>query len=467
MTVSKNQIEVSDEAQYSSKTHLSFSLGSFFDTFYVASFTVRVIYYYENELLLSIVLIGLAFILYGFWNMINDPLIGWFADKETRFTKRWGRRFPWFLIGAISINFVYILIYTVPFGDQLGMFIWLLVIICLFELCYSLWQVSWLSLYPDKFRSQKERTKLGALTTIFAQLGTVAGILIPPLFIRYGNIESYLIAAIAVGLISLVIALLIIPGMREDEDLIARELKNIQEQKEKKESYQQIVKFSLKEKNFVAYILWYLCYYMLPLLMMSSLSYWVIYITISKNPMTETLLAGTFMIGAFVSVPLWLKMGRKYGNRKIFIYGSLLASISFIPLIFLSDLTLTLITLFLIGFFYGSCWTLLYPGFSEVIDELVVKSGKRREGTYTGIRTFVGRLSFVLQAAIFSIVHTSTNYQAGAETQTPLALWGIRIIMAVAPMVFLFIGFLLMVIFYDLTPEKVNANKALLKEKGL
>jgi GPH family glycoside/pentoside/hexuronide:cation symporter len=457
----------SDETKYSSKVHLSYSLGSFFDTFYVASFTVRVIYYYENELFLSIVLIGIAFILYGFWNMINDPLIGLFSDKGTRFTKRWGRRFPWFLIGAIFINFVYILIYTVPFDDQLGMFIWLLVIICLFELFYSLWQVSWLSLYPDKFRSQKERTKLGALTTIFAQIGTVMGILIPPLFIRYGNVQSYIIAAIAVAMISLVIALLIIPGMREDEELIASELKSIEQQKEEKESYLEIVKFSMRQKNFVVYILWYLAYYMLPLLMLSSLSFWVIYIVKSKNPMIETLLAGTFMIGAFMSVPLGLKLGRKFGNRKIFIYGSLVASLMFIPLTIVSDLTLTLITLFLIGFFYGLCWTLLYPGFSDVIDELVVKSGKRREGAYTGIRTFVGRLSFVLQAAIFATVHTVTNYAPGAKTQTPLALWGIRIIMAVAPMVFLFFGFLIMAIFYDLTPEKVNENKSLLKEKKL
>jgi GPH family glycoside/pentoside/hexuronide:cation symporter len=457
----------SDEAKYSSKVHLSYSLGSFFDTFYVASFTVRVIYYYENELFLSIVLIGIAFILYGFWNMINDPIIGWFSDKGTRFTKRWGRRFPWFLIGAIFINFVYILIYTVPFNDQLGMFIWLLVIICLFELFYSLWQVSWLSLYPDKFRSQKERTKLGALTTIFAQIGTVMGILIPPFFIIYGNVQSYIIAAIVVAIISLVIALLIIPGMREDEELIASELKSIEQQKKEKESYLEIVKFSIKQKNFVVYILWYLAYYMLPLLMLSSLSFWVIYIVKERNPMIETLLAGTFMIGALASVPLGLKLGRKFGNRKIFIYGSLLASLMFIPLLFVSDLTLTLITLFLIGFFYGCCWTLLYPGFSEVIDELVVKSGKRREGAYTGIRTFVGRLSFVLQAVIFATVHTVTNYAPGAETQTPLALWGIRIIMAVAPMIFLFFGFLIMAIYYDLTPEKVNQNKSLLKEKKL
>jgi len=218
----------SDKAKYSSKIHLSYSLGSFFDQFFVSSFTVRVIYYYENELFLSIILIGIAFILYGFWNMINDPLIGWFSDKGTRFTKRWGRRFPWFLVGAFTLNIVYIFVYIVPFTNQIGMFIWLLVIICIYELCYSLWQVSWLSLYPDKFRSQNERTKIGALTTIFMQIGIVVGIIIPPLFISYGNIESYIIAAMVVAIIGFIVVFFMIPGMKEDEYLIARELKSIE-----------------------------------------------------------------------------------------------------------------------------------------------------------------------------------------------------------------------------------------------
>ncbi|TFG15978.1 MAG: MFS transporter [Promethearchaeota archaeon] len=459
--------EYSDDTKYSSKVHLSYSLGSFFDQFFVSSFTVRVIYFYENELFLSIILIGIAFIIYGFWNMINDPIIGWISDKGTRFTKRWGRRFPWFMIGALTINIVYIFVYIVPFGDQLGMFIWLLVIICIYELCYSLWQVSWLSLFPDKFRSQKERTKLGALTMIFMQLGIVLGIIIPPLFIIYGNVQSYIRAAIIVSIIGFVIVLFLIPGMKEDEELIMHELKSIEKQKIEKESYFQIVKFTMKQKNFVSYVLFYLALYMLPLLMLASLPFWTIYIIKTKNPMFEIMIAGSFILGGLISAPFWLKLGRKFGNRKCFIYASLAAIIAFVPLIFVSDLTLTIIGFLTVGFCVGGLLTLLYPGFSEVIDELVVKTGKRREGAYTGIRTFVGRTSFVIQAIIFAVVHTATNYVPGAETQTPLALWGIRVIMVVIPMICCFICFVFIYFFYDLTPEQVNLNRAQLKKIGL
>ena len=63
MSVSQKQNEMSDESTHSSKVHLSYSLGSFFDQFFISSFTVRVIFFYENELFLSIILIGAAFIL--------------------------------------------------------------------------------------------------------------------------------------------------------------------------------------------------------------------------------------------------------------------------------------------------------------------------------------------------------------------------------------------------------------------
>ncbi|MBD3254439.1 MAG: MFS transporter [Candidatus Lokiarchaeota archaeon] len=465
--MSKSNNQSQEVAKYSSKTHWSFSLGSFLDQFYVSSFTVRVIFYYENELFLSIILIGIAYASYGFWNMINDPLLGWLSDKVTLFNNKMGRRFPWFLIGAIIMNFVYILIFFVPVTEQLSMFIWLLVTICLFETCYSLWQVNWLALYPDKFRSHKERTKIGATSTICAQLGSITGIIIPPLFISYGNISSYITAALVVSVVGFIFVFLIIPGMREDKELISRQMRAIEAQKEDKESYFQVLKTAVKQKNFMSYIFFYMFYYTVPLLLLSSLPFWVLYVVDSTNPNLETLLAGMFLLGAALGVPLWLKMGRKYGNRKAYLYGSISTFFIFVPLFFVSELIITLVVLFFLGFSYGSMWTLLYPGFSDVMDEIVIKTGKRKEGAYTGIRTFVGRLAFVFQAVVFAIIHQVTHYEPGASTQDPLALFGIRFIMAGVPMICFAACTLLIAFVNDLTLEKVNENKMILSNMKL
>ena len=263
------------------------------------------------------------------------------------------------------------------------------------------------------------------------------------------------------------IALLFIPSMREDKELIQRELHHIEEQEKDKESYWQILKTTTKQKNFMAYVFMYLFFYTVPILLMSSLPFLTIYIVKSDNPTTETLIAAGFLIGSFVGVPIWLKIGRKYGTRKGYIYGSLLCTIFAIPLLFVSDFLLIFLFLFLLGASYASIWTLLYPGFSDVIDEVVVTTGKRKEGAYTGVRTFIGRLAFVIQALAFTIVHPLTNFKPGAKTQEPLAIWGIRFIFMGIPLICFIICFILIFFFYDLTPEKVKSNKEYLKSKNL
>jgi len=64
-------------------------------------------------------------------------------------------------------------------------------------------------------------------------------------------------------------------------------------------------------------------------------------------------------------------------------------------------------------------------------------------------------------------VHTLTGFVEGADTQSDLAIWGIRIHMAILPMIFMFIGAIILLRFYDLTPEKVKVNKERLAEMGL
>jgi Na+/melibiose symporter-like transporter len=115
----------------------------------------------------------------------------------------------------------------------------------------------------------------------------------------------------------------------------------------------------------------------------------------------------------------------------------------------------------------GATWSLLYPCFADVIDEIVVKTQKRNEGIYYGFRTFIGRFSIVIQAATFGIVHTVTHFDATSPTQIPMALWGIRIHSALIPALFYFLGFLAMWLVYDLTPAKTRMIKEQLLELKL
>jgi Na+/melibiose symporter-like transporter len=128
---------------------------------------------------------------------------------------------------------------------------------------------------------------------------------------------------------------------------------------------------------------------------------------------------------------------------------------------------LIIVVIGLLGAGIGAIWTLIHPCFSDVIDESILLTNKRQEAFYTGIRTFTGRFAIVLQGIAFVLVYTLTYYQPGSKSQNLSALWDIRVLMALIPMVFYSVAFLLMWFVYDLTPEKVNQIQSILKKINL
>ena len=102
-----------------------------------------------------------------------------------------------------------------------------------------------------------------------------------------------------------------------------------------------------------------------------------------------------------------------------------------------------------------------------MIDESVVRTGKREEGIYNGFQQFFGRIAILIQAITFAVVHTLTGFKEGASTQTPEAIFGIHIHFALMPMIFMFIACMIFWKWYDLTPDKVKINQDKVKELGL
>lgn len=401
----------------------------------------------------------------GVWNMVNDPLMGYLSDRTYQFQKKWGRRFPWFIPSALLVGVFYLLYYFVPFHNTIEMFVWLLIIALGFEFTYTTWNTNYVALYPEKFRTEKERTKVAGINTITGQLGVAAGMLLPPLLISYYDPSSYIVAALVIMIINTIIAIAMIPGMKEDKEL--RELQIQRREKEAEGSFLESLKYVVKQRNLSAYLFAHLAHQVLTFLMLASFTYWSAFVVEADNPASvEIILAASFLVGGVSSVPLWVKMGRKLGNRKGLMYGMFVASLFFIPMLFISNLLLTIINVILLGIGIGAMWTLMYPTFSDVLDENVLLTKRRREATYNGVRMFIGRFASVLSGFIIPVIHILTNYQEGAQTQPPSAVFGIRIIMVLIPMVFYLIASIILWRFYDLTREKVIENKQKLMEEG-
>ena len=139
------------------------------------------------------------------------------------------------------------------------------------------------------------------------------------------------------------------------------------------------------------------------------------------------------------------------------------------PLTLMVDLTGVMIVVFLYGLAFGGFWVMITPVFSDVIDESVVLSDKRRESTYGGFRQFFLNLARVIQGLTLGIMLTLTGFVEGAgpEKQPASALFGIQLTFGVIPAIYIAIGVIIFWKFYDITPDKVKENKAKLVEMKL
>lgn len=461
-----NEIEI----KHSKLNMTSYGWGKALNEFLAMAFTSFGFYYYEAEIGLNVWLVGIGYIIFAIYNAINDPVFGYLINRPFKFTKRWGRWFPWVLIGGIPSLISYILIFTPPsVNPQEGaliIFIWLVFTTCLFDTFDTIWWVGFASLFPDKFRSLKERRTTQAIATPVGIIGITLGALLPPIFITYGNLQSYIVQAGVIVLVGSMMFAVSVPGCRDDQIIVDRYLKTHKDKSERK-SFFGMLKITWKQKAFVAFIVTYTFYRALVTSIQTSIPYVVRY-SLGMPAIAQTLLSAGFLIGALISSPLWIKLAHKTNNnRKVLLISAVALTIFTMPLTFSTNFFVLLIELLLWGASFGGFWALLAPILADVIDESVVITGKREEGIYNGIQQFFGRLAIIMQAISFAIVHTLTGFEEGAAKQTSAAIWGISLHFGLIPMIFMLVATIIFWKWYNLTPEKVKMNQDKIKELGL
>ena len=453
---------------HSKKNMASFNTASIAIELIQGVLSILIFFFYEAELGLNSLLAGLGVTIYAIYDAFNDPVVGYITDRPFKWTKKWGRRFPFIAVFFIPMILCFLLIFSPPTtiqGSQLGLFGWLVFSTCLFDTVESFFTVNYWALGPDKYRDQGERRTLSTFEVYFGFIGVILSFVIPPMIIDFGNISSYaLMAWVCVG-ISVGVWFLMYAGITDDKETVEHYLIHYKE--EERESFFKSVKFVLTHKNYLAYLLLYILYQAMVQLMLASVYYHTRFI-LNVDPEVVTFLILAFFFGGLISLPLWIRWTNKtQDNRKTWIYSAAFMAITAAPLTFMTSLTGDLIVLFLYGLAFGGFWVMITPVFSDVIDESVVMSEKRRESTYGGFRQFFLNLARVIQALTLAIVHTLTGFREGATTQPESALFGIQLHFGLLPAIYIAIGVLIFWKFYDITPDKVKQNKAKLIEMKL
>ncbi len=139
--------------------YLRYAMGNFANTIAYQVFGNRIQFYYVDILGLNAAVAGIIWTLYGFWNAVNDPLMGQISDR-TR--SRMGRRVPYVLFGAIPLGLSFFFLWTPPGRSPAVLAAYFFLILFIFDGLYSLTWIAYTSLFPEIATTVRGRVNLSA-----------------------------------------------------------------------------------------------------------------------------------------------------------------------------------------------------------------------------------------------------------------------------------------------------------------
>ena len=474
-----------DIFEYPKRIMLSYGSRELFTQWISAAFGFTVFFYYESIIGLDVRLAAAAYIIYQIWNSINDPLVGYLMERVIfPWEKKSGfRRMPIIISSGILWLATYLAIfmgpiYADPVANKWLIFAWYVVSLCLYDTFATLFDVNAVSLYPEKFKGLNERRLVQMMGTLLGILGLVMAAIIPPMFITTGVAITYRHSALVTFGVGFLFLIFMIPGIYETKKLredyrLRRE--NLAQQ-EKQAGFFATARKVFSNKRFVGKVILFFGYQVGTVMLQTSAFYIVTYI-LDAPASTISILLGSMLGGALISVPAWMVISRRTNNnRLVSLVGGFLLSLSFIPMIFVHGLVEWVICLVFFGVALGNQWFTDPPTMADVLDDVAVKTGRRDPSVYISYQSLVFKLGQTSIAAVIAFVHTRTGFPSGVSSlaellqrsPTPeLALFGIRIHSAIVPAVVALAATLIFWLLYDLTPEKVIANKKRLEQMGL
>ncbi len=458
------------------KQEVAFALSSFYILLFGMWGSIQL--YAVTVLLIPIFFIPLMYLIYSIVDGFNDPLIGYYTDRSKRFTEKYGKRFPWIVVGTILTPIPLFLAFLSPVeitsdpNSVIIVVIWMIIMMCLFETFATLRDVSHEALFPDLFRYKDQRSAvlgIGMLFTLVAQL--VAAISIPLIIANLGGAterQAFIGAALFIIILTYAVSIpYAIWGVRETHEMKQFRLRLDQEIKVY-EPVLKVYKRIFKDRNWMALVISFLIWGTGGLLFIGGSSYFVLFYL--GLGIEATVLPGLILLAtAVLSIPFWMKMARKISMKKFYIFGMALSAVGWFSYIFVEDYTGYVIMSAFMGVVWSGVWGLTFKMVqAEAIDNATVINGKREEASYVGLFRVFSAFTYFFQSLIFVIIWTLTGYEPVKRAdQTELARLGLKLLISIIPATLAVIAILVFVVMYTISKEDAVQNKKKLAELGL
>ncbi len=387
---------------------------------------------------------------------VSDPMMGRISD-HTR--SRFGRRRPWFLIGAVPFGLSFALLWQVPFAGQTAMMIYYLAVYVALALATTVLSVPYMALIPEWSRDFDERTSLNTVRAVFAVLGTM----VAAAMLKFAELLGD--DAAAFGLLGFLMSVwLMLPWIAvffasQEPERPARDVAP--------PGVIESLRTLATHGNYLRLCGLYICSRVtVDLLGLAFPLYMAVWLG-RKGETTWVLLL--MLVVVVLSLPVWLRISLHTDKHRVFIAGAAWFAIVLVGIGLIRPGLPEWVTFAIaagLGGGYAICDLMPWAMLGEVIDEDELRTGERREGLYNGMFTFLRKAGGASAYGIAGFALSAAGFDANAVTDaTPEARQVIRAITSFVPALFM-AGGLVLALGYPLSRERHHEIQAALAARA-
>jgi len=410
------------------------------------------------------------------WDAINDPLIGMLSD---RMQTRLGRRRPFLLWFAFPFGLSFVVLWSAPnWESQIGLTIYVTLAFMISDTLTTLVAMPYLALTPELTRDYDERTTLSSFRTVFQLLAAIAVVVAAPMIVDKviyaggSQQQGFMLAGAIFGVTGAFPLFFIGLFVREkftpeqQVDLPFRETLRIAWKNIPFRYAAGIYMFNWSAVDMIAITFpYFLLYWVAQGNLLAKIN------ILGVDLALESAFFGTMMFVCILCVPFWLWLARTRNKREAYILGMIFWVIvqGLIFTIQPGDMDYLLLIGALAGVGVSAAYILPDSILPDVIEWDELRTRRRQEGVYYGIRTLIRKLTGALVIFLTLQVLGWSGYQSPPDdavrfTQPDSALIAIRLMVSIWG-AFILTGTIILAWMYPLSREKYERIKKLLKRR--
>ena len=437
--------------------------------------STQVPFFYVDTLGLPAALFGWVMLIGKLWDAVTDPLMGHLTDN-TR--SRFGRRRPYFLVGAPLLALFTFLLFSPPAGlSGEAVFPWLLVTFLGAYTARTIFETPYQALAPDLTPDYDQRTRVATWRVTIGNLGDLTGAIVPMVLLAVlAPRTTFRWSGATVGVVIAASALITFWHVREREGVrhgppvpLVRNLK-------------QILLFPVRNRPARILIASYACAVFamtLPVAVFRFVNKYVFTATglegtvlapwvdaMGKSAFLDVAVILGYFTGVFASAPLWARALRTRDKKHAYVFAFVYLGVTASGIFWIPRELGILFPLLNVLVGAGALGLWMLPGAlgPDVLEWEELHHGSRHEGGFYGIWMLVQKTGGGIALFAMGFLLHRVGFVPDAE-QGEDAIAGLRLLYGGTPLLVAALGALLFAR-YPLTREVYAEVRARLDSRA-